>query len=66
MSKHVQGKMNILVVDDAPDNLLLLEAILESESFENIFLASSAREAYEYIGLSSHPEMPGSTWFSWI
>lgn len=51
MSKHIQGKMNILVVDDAPDNLLLLEAILESESFENIFLASSAREAYEYIGL---------------
>lgn len=51
MSKHVQGKMNILVVDDAPDNLLLLEAILESEDFENIFLASSAREAYEYIGL---------------
>ncbi|NLF97119.1 MAG: fused response regulator/phosphatase [Candidatus Riflebacteria bacterium] len=55
MSKHVQGKMNILVVDDAPDNLLLLEAILESESFENIFLASSAREAYEYIGLVESP-----------
>lgn len=55
MSKHVQGKMNILVVDDAPDNLLLLEAILESENFENIFLASSASEAYEYVGIVESP-----------
>lgn len=56
MSKHVQHKMNILVVDDAPDNLMLLEAILESEDFENIFLASSAREAYEYIGITESPK----------
>ncbi|MBU1109366.1 MAG: fused response regulator/phosphatase [Candidatus Riflebacteria bacterium] len=51
MSSHVKHKMNILVVDDAPDNLMLLEAILENRNFENIFLASSAREAYEYIGI---------------
>lgn len=51
MSKHVARKMSILVVDDAPDNLMLLEAILETEGFSHIFLASSAQEAYEYIGI---------------
>ncbi|PKL45152.1 MAG: hypothetical protein CVV41_03410 [Candidatus Riflebacteria bacterium HGW-Riflebacteria-1] len=56
MSGHQQRKMNILVVDDAPDNLMLLEAILEGENFENIFLASSAREAYEYIGIVDSPK----------
>ncbi|OGK04902.1 MAG: hypothetical protein A2W80_10005 [Candidatus Riflebacteria bacterium GWC2_50_8] len=56
MSGHLQRKMNILVVDDAPDNLMLLEAILEGENFENIFLASSAREAYEYIGIAESPK----------
>lgn len=35
---------------------MLLEAILEGESFENIFLASSAREAYEYIGIAESPK----------
>ena len=51
MSKHVAKKMSILVVDDAPDNLMLLEAILETEGFSHIYLASSAAEAYEYIGI---------------
>ncbi|GAB4284548.1 MAG: fused response regulator/phosphatase [Candidatus Rifleibacteriota bacterium] len=41
--------MNILVVDDAIDNLMLLEAILEPEGFNSISLASSAREAYEKL-----------------
>jgi sigma-B regulation protein RsbU (phosphoserine phosphatase) len=41
--------MNLLVVDDAPDNLMLLEAILESEGFNSITLASSAREAYQKL-----------------
>jgi len=52
MSKHVEKKRNILVVDDAPDNLMLLEAILDNDEFQNIFLASSAAEAYEYIGIT--------------
>lgn len=51
MSKHVEKKRSILVVDDAPDNLMLLEAILDSDEFENIFLAASAYEAFEYIGI---------------
>lgn len=46
MSKHVERKMNLLVVDDAPDNLMLLEAILETEGFNSIALAASATEAY--------------------
>lgn len=46
MSKHVERKMNLLVVDDAPDNLMLLEAILETEGFNSISLAASALEAY--------------------
>lgn len=51
MSKHIERKMSILVVDDAPDNLMLLEAILETEGFSHIYLASSASEAFEYIGI---------------
>lgn len=49
MSKHVERKMNLLVVDDAPDNLMLLEAILETEGFNSISLAASALEAYEKL-----------------
>ena len=51
MSGHVARKMNVLAVDDAPDNLLLLQTILEAEEFNQVFLAESAHEAYEYIGV---------------
>lgn len=51
MSGHVARKMNVLAVDDAPDNLLLLQTILEAEEFGHIYLAESAYEAYEYIGI---------------
>ena len=49
MSKHVERKMNLLVVDDAPDNLMLLEAILESEGFNSVVLADSAMVAYQKL-----------------
>ncbi|MDN5278687.1 MAG: phosphoserine phosphatase RsbU/P [Clostridiales bacterium] len=49
LTKHVERKMNILIVDDAPDNLMLLEAILETEGFNSIVLAESAQEAYEKL-----------------
>jgi len=52
LTHHLEKKMSILVVDDAPDNLMLLEAILETEGFSRIYLASSAAEAYEYIGIT--------------
>ncbi|MFZ5949203.1 MAG: PP2C family protein-serine/threonine phosphatase [Candidatus Rifleibacteriota bacterium] len=55
MSKHVERKMNLLMVDDAPDNLLLLETILETQDFVNsLFLASSAAEAYEKLAQNQH------------
>jgi len=40
---------NILIVDDNPTNILLIEAILESEGFNNTFSASGALEAYEIL-----------------
>lgn len=49
--EQIPRKMNILAVDDAPDNLLLLQTILEAEEFGKIYLAESAYEAYEYIGI---------------
>ncbi|MEW6710806.1 MAG: fused response regulator/phosphatase [Candidatus Riflebacteria bacterium] len=53
MSKHVERKMNLLMVDDAPDNLLLLETILETQDFVNsLSLAGSASEAYEKLALA--------------
>ena len=40
---------NILIVDDNTTNILLVEAILESEGFNNLHHASSAIEAYEVL-----------------
>ena len=40
---------NILIVDDNATNVLLVEAILKSEGFNNIFSAPSAIDAYEVL-----------------
>ncbi len=40
---------NILIVDDNATNILLIEAILETEGFTNTYSASSALEAYEVL-----------------
>jgi diguanylate cyclase (GGDEF)-like protein/PAS domain S-box-containing protein len=48
-------KIPILVVDDAQDNLDLVEALLGSEGYENIHLASSGAEAL--AALSDHPDI---------
>lgn len=42
------GKANILVVDDKPENLLAMESILEGLD-ENLVQATSAREALRYL-----------------
>lgn len=49
MIRQSEKDVKILIVDDAPDNLLLLEAILESEGFNNVILANSAEEAYKKL-----------------
>ncbi len=43
-------KVNILVVDDRPDGLLALEAMLSCENY-NLIKASSGREALQYAAL---------------
>ncbi|MDO8545876.1 MAG: response regulator [Nitrospirales bacterium] len=43
--------MSILIVDDAPDNLLLLQAILKSAGHAVVLTAESAREAFRHLGM---------------
>ena len=43
--------MSILIVDDAPDNLLLLQAILKSAGHAAVLTAESAREAFRHLGM---------------
>jgi len=43
--------MSILIVDDAPDNLLLLQAILGSAGHTAVLTAESAREAFRRLGM---------------
>lgn len=57
MIRQSEKDVRILIVDDAPDNLLLLEAILESEGLTNVILAKSADEAYEKIRMYHKPNI---------
>ncbi len=43
--------MSILLVDDTPDNLLLLQAILKSAGHAAVLTAESAREAFRRLGM---------------
>ena len=43
--------MSILVVDDTPETLKMLQVILESAGYERIQLAGSAQEAFQYLGM---------------
>src|SRR5712672_1751397 len=48
MSESVEGKVNVLLVDDRPDKLLALEAVLEDLG-QNVVRAYSGREALRHV-----------------
>src|SRR5688500_8111220 len=48
MSHDADGKVNVLLVDDRPDKLLALEAVLEDPE-QNIVRAYSGREALRHV-----------------
>ncbi|WP_040952113.1 SpoIIE family protein phosphatase [Gorillibacterium massiliense] len=52
--------MSILIVDDNPVNLIIIEKILKSEGYRDCITASSAHELYKLLGIvSGEPaEMP--------
>ena len=45
--------MSILIVDDTPDNILLIQAILTKEGYPDLITAASAEDAYQKLELKN-------------
>lgn len=45
--------MSIIIVDDNPTNLLIIEKILRKEGYQNLILASSAMELFEILNIAA-------------
>ena len=64
----MEEKINILLVDDRPENLLALEAIIESDDY-HLMKASSGEEAlkyllkYDFAAILLDVQMPGMDGF---